>query len=94
MSKKTKKKIILLFGPTASGKSRLGVDVAKALNGEIEAASNMISMTSGAALYVAGIANDIKEGVEFSQKNLKNGKAAQKLEELKLFTNNLQQNEK
>ena len=66
----------------------------KALNGEIEAASNMISMNSGAALYVAGIANDIKEGVEFSQKNLKNGKAAQKLEELKLFTNNLQQNEK
>ena len=49
----------------------------------------MISMTSGAALYVAGIASDIKEGVEFSLENLKNGKAIQKLEDLRLFTNNL-----
>ena len=61
----------------------------KALKGEIEVARNMISMTSGAALYVAGIASDIKEGVEFSLENLKNGKAIQKLEDLRLFTNNL-----
>ena len=29
------KKIILLFGPTASGKSKLAVDIAKKFNGEI-----------------------------------------------------------
>ena len=29
------KKTILLFGPTASGKSKLAVDIAKRLNGEI-----------------------------------------------------------
>ena len=41
MSKKTKKKIILLFGPTASGKSRLAVDIAKEFNGEIVNADSM-----------------------------------------------------
>ena len=41
MSKKTKKKIILLFGPTASGKSRLAVDIAKEFNGEIINADSM-----------------------------------------------------
>ena len=35
------KKIILLFGPTASGKSRLAVDIAKKLNGEIVNADSM-----------------------------------------------------
>ena len=32
MQKKKQKKIILLFGPTASGKSRLAADLAKELN--------------------------------------------------------------
>ena len=41
MSKKTKKKIILLFGPTASGKSRLAMDIAKEFNGEIVNADSM-----------------------------------------------------
>ena len=41
MSKKTKKKIILLFGPTASGKSRLAVDIAKEFNAEIVNADSM-----------------------------------------------------
>ena len=35
------KKIILLFGPTASGKSRLAIDIAKKLNGEIVNADSM-----------------------------------------------------
>ena len=35
------KKIILLFGPTASGKSRLAVDIAKEYNGEIINADSM-----------------------------------------------------
>ena len=41
MSKKIKKKIILLFGPTASGKSRLAEDIAKEYNGEIINADSM-----------------------------------------------------
>ena len=35
------RKIILLFGPTASGKSKLAVDIAKELNGEIINADSM-----------------------------------------------------
>jgi len=35
------KKTILLFGPTASGKSKLSVDIAKKLNGEIVNADSM-----------------------------------------------------
>ena len=34
-------KIILLFGPTASGKSKLAVDIAKKFNGEIVNADSM-----------------------------------------------------
>ena len=35
------KKIILLFGPTASGKSKLAIDIAKKINGEIVNADSM-----------------------------------------------------
>ena len=35
------RKIILLFGPTASGKSKLAVDIAKKFNGEIVNADSM-----------------------------------------------------
>ena len=41
LSKKIKKKIILLFGPTASGKSRLAEDIAKKYNAEIVNADSM-----------------------------------------------------
>ena len=41
MSKKIKKKIILLFGPTATGKSRLALDIAREYNGEIVNADSM-----------------------------------------------------
>ena len=41
MLKKNKKKIILLFGPTASGKSRLALDIAKEYNAEIINADSM-----------------------------------------------------
>ena len=35
------KKVILLFGPTASGKSKLALDIAKKFNGEIVNADSM-----------------------------------------------------
>ena len=41
MPKKIKKKIILLFGPTASGKSRLADDIASEINAEIVNADSM-----------------------------------------------------
>tara|TARA_Y100001970_G_scaffold121079_1_gene150208 strand:+ start:2449 stop:3342 length:894 start_codon:yes stop_codon:yes gene_type:complete len=41
LSKKIKKKIILLFGPTASGKSKLAIDIAKEFNCEIINADSM-----------------------------------------------------
>jgi len=41
LSKKIKKKIILLFGPTASGKSKLALDLCKEFNGEIVNADSM-----------------------------------------------------
>tara|TARA_A100001037_G_scaffold299532_1_gene325297 strand:- start:558 stop:1451 length:894 start_codon:yes stop_codon:yes gene_type:complete len=41
LSKKTKNKIILLFGPTASGKSKLSIDIAKELKCEIVNADSM-----------------------------------------------------
>ena len=41
MPKKINKKIVLLFGPTASGKSRLAIDIAKKHNGEILNADSM-----------------------------------------------------
>ncbi len=41
MSKKLKKKIILLFGPTASGKSKLALDIAKEFDCEIVNADSM-----------------------------------------------------
>ena len=41
MSKKIQNKIILLFGPTASGKSKLAIDIATKFNGEILNADSM-----------------------------------------------------
>ena len=41
MSKKIKKKIILLFGATASGKSKLAIDIAREFNCEIINADSM-----------------------------------------------------
>ncbi len=41
MSNKIQNKIILLYGPTASGKSQIAIDIAKKLNGEILNADSM-----------------------------------------------------
>ena len=41
MPKKLKRKIILLFGPTASGKSKIAEDIAKIYNSEIVNADSM-----------------------------------------------------
>ena len=66
----------------------------KALNGENEAASQMVAMTSGAALYVAGLVKELKEGVELSLESIAKGRGLEKLEHLSSFSQSLFKQEK
>ena len=54
----------------------------EALKGENQAAAQMVAMTSGAALYVAGLADTLKVGVDISMEGIKKGIGLQKLDEL------------
>ena len=53
------KKIILLAGPTASGKSKLAIHLAKKLNGEIINADSMQVYDNGARIVFGGAAKMI-----------------------------------
>ena len=66
----------------------------KALNGENEAASQMVAMTSGAALYVAGLVKELKEGLELSLESIAKGRGLEKLEHLSTFSQSLFKQEK
>ena len=57
------------------------------LSAKVEAASDMIAMNAGAALYVSGIAKDLKEGVILAQDSIGSGLAKEKISELASFTN-------
>ncbi len=59
------------------------------LTGACGAAADMVAMNAGAALYVAGLAGDIKAGVALAQKTLASGKGADKLEQLAEFSRGL-----
>ena len=61
----------------------------EALKGENQAAAQMVAMTSGAALYVAGLADTLKVGVDISMEGLKKGIGLQKLDELVSFSQSL-----
>ena len=54
----------------------------EALRGENQAAAQMVAMTSGAALYVAGLAGTLKEGIDMSLQSISEGGGIEKLEEL------------
>ena len=54
----------------------------EALRGENQAAAQMVAMTSGAALYVAGLAGTLKEGIDMSLQSISEGSGIEKLEEL------------
>ena len=60
------------------------------MTGENEAASQMVAMTSGAALYVADLTRTFKEGVEMSLENILKGRGLEKLEELSAYSQFLQ----
>ena len=49
----------------------------------------MVSMTSGAALYVSGLVDELREGAELSLESIANGESLKKLEELCTFSQHL-----
>ena len=61
----------------------------EALKGKNQAAAQMVAMTSGAALYVAGLADTLKAGVDISMDGIKKGIGLQKLDELVSFSQSL-----
>ena len=61
----------------------------EALRGENQAATQMVAMTSGAALYVAGLAGSLKEGIDMSLHNISEGCGLKKLDELVEYSQSL-----
>ena len=58
----------------------------KALNGEHSAASSMVALNAGAALYVSGVENSLAEGVEKAMEGIKQKKGLVKLQELSEYS--------
>ena len=90
MSKKIKNKIILLFGPTASGKSKLSIDIAKELKCEIVNADSMQIYKEVKILSARPNNNNIKHhlyGFVSVKKNFSTGSwykiAAKKIQNIK-----------
>lgn len=57
------------------------------LNGEKGAKRDAVLMNAGAAIYLAGKANCIREGIELARKILDSGKAREQLEQFVEFSN-------
>ena len=53
------------------------------------AASSMIAMNAGAALYASGVAGSLKEGVSVAKNCVESGKGLKKLDELVIFSKSL-----
>ena len=58
----------------------------KALNGEHLAASSMVALNAGAALYVSGVEKSLAEGVERALEGIKQEKGLDKLQELSEYS--------
>ena len=52
-------------------------------------AHNIVAMNAGAAIYVAGVAKSLKEGIEAARQAIANGAAKKKLDEFVAFTRKL-----
>jgi anthranilate phosphoribosyltransferase len=52
-------------------------------------AHNIVALNAGAAIYVAGIAPNLKAGVERAQQAIKSGAAKQKMEAFVSFSQKL-----
>jgi len=59
------------------------------LEGELGARRETVVANAGAALYVAGAASTLREGVELARQAIDNGRALKKLEELIAVTREL-----
>lgn len=57
-----KPKVIIITGPTASGKTKLGIEVAKKINGEIISADSM-QIYRGLGIGTAKVTNEETEGI-------------------------------
>ena len=60
--------------------------VQAALSAQHEAASDLVALNAGAAIYAAGIALSLKDGVAMAQDAIGSGQAAEKLKEFVAFT--------
>ncbi len=59
------------------------------LQGEKGVQRDIVALNSGAAIYLGGKAASIEEGIKFANNAIDSFKAAEKLEELKAYTNKL-----
>ena len=84
------------FGFTKTDISELAVNgaeeslavIKKVLDNEAGPARDIVTFNSGAAIYVAGLANTLKEGIEKAKEVIASGAAKAKLEELVKLSNN------
>ena len=53
---------------------------------EVSSASDMVALNAGAALYAAGVADDLVEGVSMAQDAIGSGLAKAKIADLAAFT--------
>ncbi|MGV6853208.1 MAG: anthranilate phosphoribosyltransferase [bacterium] len=64
--------------------------IKSALSGTAGAATDIIALNAGAALYVGGKGVDLKHGIELAQSIISSGKALEKLEQLVLLSQELE----
>lgn len=63
--------------------------IRSALNNVAGPARDIVTLNAGAAIYVAGLAEDIREGVKLARDAIASGAAADKLDELARFSQGL-----
>jgi len=63
--------------------------VKQSLDGSHEAASNIVALNAGAAIYLSGMAASLGEGVKLARESISGGLATAKLEEFVAFTKDL-----
>ena len=72
----------------AGGDAKMNAAIAReVLGGARGAAREIVVANAGAAIYVAGIAENLREGVELAKRSIDSGAAMQKLEQLVKVTN-------
>ncbi|HYO76055.1 MAG TPA: anthranilate phosphoribosyltransferase [Thermoanaerobaculia bacterium] len=76
----------------AGGDARANADIARdILSGATGARHDIVAANAGAALYVAGLAPSIRDGVALAREALSSGRALSKLQELIAVTNEVPQ---